>query len=1283
MNDEWRAKRFPERHQYTYSKQRQRFTWTQAALDRGKKMLDAEVLAHRADLLAATTRLEDPAERQRVLLEAARAEQAEAEKEGQAWEDERDRLSDLGRTPDAPRDTWIAEKAARDNADEWAGIAAKAAAFALAIEKEVPPALLAYAPSDRAARRLEAKEERAAQRAPAKAAAVRAIEEGAAPIPDTHGTAILLPAQPLSVLAKDTTISAIRFAEPETEVTVSRPKIAEAIKRTAPLPNPRYEIDGPAGDPRFSVRWGSEGGRRGGLDLRPDANTDDPGVVTVQLPDVPERRAAEEAHRVKLEAEAEERKAQAKHEKTEREARFRERQAEAEKQREAEAEKRRAFEAQQAEDRKTFDRFAPPEPPQVRAEPAPAGPSPANALIERLRAEDDAKRETKEAADDAAVALVASEGGSPDPGTIYYVSNEWDRGNTHLQRAIRALSFVELRRLFPRVPSGSTYLREGVEKALIARFAEELDAFRRAEGETAAALAKDLRAAMEAHAFLTIDGPTLRRVIYEAKEHAPPAKEPAKSTEPAEQSKPAWQQRQDEKRERAKERARTLYLENYGEPPTAAEFSPSATAWIDRHEKIGCQCHTQRADQCDGAFDTHDGRCSCGCHEDERERERPEEPEEPAILAALAETPDPELEAEATSAEAEPEEVQVPATGRADYEARKAIRIERLETAGKRLIAEADQLWRRQRELGDVIPMGQPILVGHHSEKRDRRFRARLSEMASKSVQLRRLGERYTEAAERLKKSRAISSDDPKATEKIEDKLRTLHRDQERMKAINAALRSAERHFKPEIEKLFRAGHGAQAAELRDRWADAALEQARPHLAALEMDETKFRRLLHAGTEPDFAGRFGVPAFNLTNNAANIRRLEERAGQIKETASHAGETSKIGDAEIRREENRVRVVFPSRVSRTAYDAFRSHGFVSAPNTAKALGAGAVFQRKDSEQALYWARKIANDIAAETAPTKPAITAPAIPLPTRPTALDQFATSSDFVEIRKPRGPRRDVLPTHYAWNQEDTACGTKIAARLPYTTEIETFLSLPDSQRCPGCSAFIEENRAKNLREVAELEAQRPPAIQTGRTAADLAEAEKRARIARMIAEDEAAEGRRLAALAEAHEQESKPEPVIVDFTQPRPLSTAAVAAGWGSRDEAGDLDAAPHVPTWVAAVQQEPRHDEPTHAEEQPEPEPEPEPRRARGRLPRPSLHGSLPDDLAAVIPEIRDAALADDLITEDFARGHMTERETAIDLLDGIWKSLDSLEPRTARQHAAREAWFDRLESVASRMQ
>ena len=59
--------------------------------------------------------------------------------------------------------------------------------------------------------------------------------------------------------------------------------------------------------------------------------------------------------------------------------------------------------------------------------------------------------------------------------------------------------------------------------------------------------------------------------------------------------------------------------------------------------------------------------------------------------------------------------------GRSDYEDRKEARIERLEEKAAKAEEKSMKQYQNMRRISENIPFGQPILVGHHSEKHARK----------------------------------------------------------------------------------------------------------------------------------------------------------------------------------------------------------------------------------------------------------------------------------------------------------------------------------------------------------------------------------------------------------------------------------------------------------------------------------------------------------------------------------------------------------------------------------
>ena len=82
---------------------------------------------------------------------------------------------------------------------------------------------------------------------------------------------------------------------------------------------------------------------------------------------------------------------------------------------------------------------------------------------------------------------------------------------------------------------------------------------------------------------------------------------------------------------------------------------------------------------------------------------------------------------------------------------------------------EAERLHEHAHQMADVIPFGQPILVGHHSEGRDRRYRERIHNTFGKAFATMDKAGHYERKAASVGTG-GISSDDPDAVDKLKAK---------------------------------------------------------------------------------------------------------------------------------------------------------------------------------------------------------------------------------------------------------------------------------------------------------------------------------------------------------------------------------------------------------------------------------------------------------------------------------------------------------------------------------
>lgn len=123
--------------------------------------------------------------------------------------------------------------------------------------------------------------------------------------------------------------------------------------------------------------------------------------------------------------------------------------------------------------------------------------------------------------------------------------------------------------------------------------------------------------------------------------------------------------------------------------------------------------------------------------------------------------------------------------GREDYEERKERKLERCYEQQEKAVKSSDSAYRNAHNISEHIPMGQPILVGHHSEKNARRDANKIDNYMRKSVDEQSKANYYAEKAASIENNTAIYSDDPKCIEKLEEKISRLKKQQTDMKAIN------------------------------------------------------------------------------------------------------------------------------------------------------------------------------------------------------------------------------------------------------------------------------------------------------------------------------------------------------------------------------------------------------------------------------------------------------------------------------------------------------------------
>lgn len=200
------------------------------------------------------------------------------------------------------------------------------------------------------------------------------------------------------------------------------------------------------------------------------------------------------------------------------------------------------------------------------------------------------------------------------------------------------------------------------------------------------------------------------------------------------------------------------------------------------------------------------------------------------------------------------------------------------------------------RAATEHIPMGQPILIGHHSEGRHRAAIARSDRAMRAGCENADMAAHHARKAEGIERQleRCVFSDDPDAVESLQAKIDRAEKLQETMTAANKIVRR-----KPKNEST---------------------PEKMAELVAIGLTETQARQLF----VPDFAGRIGF--HELTNNNANIRRMKERVKIIEANNARKAAAESSPDGVTIEGSEYVRVTFAEKPEREVLNALKAAGF---------------------------------------------------------------------------------------------------------------------------------------------------------------------------------------------------------------------------------------------------------------------------------------------------------------------------------------------------------------------
>ena len=225
-------------------------------------------------------------------------------------------------------------------------------------------------------------------------------------------------------------------------------------------------------------------------------------------------------------------------------------------------------------------------------------------------------------------------------------------------------------------------------------------------------------------------------------------------------------------------------------------------------------------------------------------------------------------------------------------------------TTRERLTRKLDKReeWAKKAAAGDRIasgiPMGQPILVGHHSEGHARRDAERIASHMQHGVEETRLAEHHESKADGLARQleHNIYSDDADALAALETRI---------------ADREAQATIWTDLNKAWRKAKGDPATFATLAGISEAEAQATANGIAAAYSWEK---------QP-------IPSWQLSNLRANIRRDRERIEEIKTRAARSEQAEQAGGVTVEMASHGYcRITFAEQPDRAILDALKAAGF---------------------------------------------------------------------------------------------------------------------------------------------------------------------------------------------------------------------------------------------------------------------------------------------------------------------------------------------------------------------
>jgi hypothetical protein len=263
---------------------------------------------------------------------------------------------------------------------------------------------------------------------------------------------------------------------------------------------------------------------------------------------------------------------------------------------------------------------------------------------------------------------------------------------------------------------------------------------------------------------------------------------------------------------------------------------------------------------------------------------------------------------------------------KSNFNERRQARIERYKELAEKNENISSELFAQSRKLADVIPFGQPILVGHHSEKGHRSHLKRIDNTMRKSVQTADKAEYYADKAKAAENNRAIFSDDPEAVKKLKEKIHAQETQRKHINKVNAAWRKY-------------AKNGDDSA-----------------LKALGLTDEGIQDIKKELDNSPYTKKQPYPSYINQNLSQNINRNKKRLAQLEKLEQEETTEKEINGVRVvdSVEDNRLQLYFPDKPSAEIRTQLKRNGFRWSPSKG-------CWQRHRSNHANYVTENILGSI----------------------------------------------------------------------------------------------------------------------------------------------------------------------------------------------------------------------------------------------------------------------------------------------------------------------------------